>query len=97
MDVVAENGRQILSLVVVFALLGLTVWKLGGSRISLRSLNSTLKRSKGKSIRSLERLALTSQHTLHLVEFSGQQLLIATHPSGVTLVAPTSQARSAQV
>jgi hypothetical protein len=107
MDVVAENGRQILSLIIVFALLGFAVWKLGGSRISLLSFkglsfkNSLLKwspkRNNEKEIRSLERLALTPQHTLHLVNFSGQQLLIATHPHGVTLVTPPRQARSAQV
>ena len=92
MDVVAESGRQILSLLIVFSLLGWTVWKLGRTRLSL-----PLKRGKVKTLHSVERLMLTPQHTLHLLEFGGQQVLIATHPHGVTLLTPDAPplARSA--
>jgi flagellar biogenesis protein FliO len=93
MDVAAESGRQILSLILVFALLGGTVWKFGRF---LPFRGSALKRTKEKSLRGLERLALTPQHTLHLVDFAGQELLIATHPGGVSLVTPHARARSVE-
>ena len=44
MDTLAEYGRQILALIVVFSLLGFTVWKLGrhrGSLVARRSLSKT--------------------------------------------------------
>jgi flagellar biogenesis protein FliO len=82
MDVVAENGRQILSLLVVFSLLGLTVWKLGrGGVPTLGRLQN-----KAKTLQSLERLPLTPQHTLHVIDLRGRQILVATHPQGVTVL-----------
>jgi flagellar biogenesis protein FliO len=94
MDVVAEYGREILSLVAVFALLGWTVSKLGGGKISLPLRKSP----KQKSIQTVERLMLTQQHTLHVVEIDGRRVLVATHPSGVTILdgQPEAQAGSAQ-
>jgi hypothetical protein len=35
---------------------------------------------------AVERMALTSDHTLHMVRFNGRDLLVATHPQGCTLV-----------
>ncbi|MDX2179284.1 MAG: hypothetical protein SFV18_06805 [Bryobacteraceae bacterium] len=31
-------------------------------------------------------IALTAQHRLHIVEFEGRRLLVATHPAGCTVV-----------
>ena len=89
MDVVAEYGRQILSLLLVFSLLAVTVWKLGRARTQ----GLPLFRSSQKPARALqarERLSLTPQHTLHVVELRGREILVATHPHGVTVLDPGS-------
>jgi hypothetical protein len=92
METLSEYGRQILSLMVVFSLLGLTVWKLGRRRqtFSGQTLWSKIfTRKAGSSERvleSVERLVLTPQHTLHVLRFHGQQMLVATHPQGCTLL-----------
>jgi hypothetical protein len=109
MDMLAEYGRTILSLIVVFSLLGLTVWKLGRGRGSLPLARLPLAqwtkpfRRKGGSLEPLlERLqhvVLTPQHTLHVLRFHGREMLVATHPQGCTLLdredEPTLVARGA--
>ena len=92
MDTLAEYGRQILSLVVVFSLLGLTMWKLGRRRQTLsgQTLWSKMFARKAPStervLESLERLVLTPQHTLHVLRFQGREMLLATHPQGCALL-----------
>ena len=96
MDTLAEYGRQILSLIVVFSLLGLTVWKLGRSRQPFSGHTLWRKtfwqkmlgprgRSGDRVLKTVERLVLTPQHTLHVLRFHGQEMLVATHPHGCTL------------
>jgi flagellar biogenesis protein FliO len=86
-----EISRQVLSVVLVFALLGGALWAL--RRGSFAALRTRLppgrwrrSQSRPKSLRSLERLALSPQHSLHLIEMNGRQLLLAIHPQGCTLV-----------
>jgi hypothetical protein len=92
MDTLAEYGRQILSLVVVFSLLGLTMWKLGRRRQTFSGWTTWSKvfarkaRSSERVLESVERLVLTPQHTLHVVCFQGRQMLLATHPQGCALL-----------
>jgi hypothetical protein len=44
----------------------------------------------------VERLALTPQHTLHIVRINGREVLVATHPQGCSVVTPAAeQARGA--
>lgn len=75
-----ELWREAAALITVFGLLGLAVW-------GLRSRNGALRAGPGKSLTSVERLALTPQHALHLVRASGRELLLATHPQGCTVIA----------
>jgi len=42
--------------------------------------------ARSKSLHSLERLALSPQHSLHLIDVNGRQLLVAVHPQGCTLL-----------
>ena len=92
MDTLSEYGRQILSLMVVFSLLGLTVWKLGRRRqtFSGQTLWSKIFARKARAservLESVERLVLTPQHTLHVLRFHGRQMLLATHPQGCALL-----------
>jgi flagellar biogenesis protein FliO len=80
--------RQALSLLLVFTLLGLTLWKLrrGGSLIPNRAAKKT------RSLEAAERLALTPQHAIHLIRVHGREVLVATHPQGCTLIEHRAQA-----
>ena len=77
--------RQALSVLLVFLLLGMALWK-------LRQPGSVFRppwRKPGASARSLEtmeRLALTPQHVLHLVRVQGREVVVATHPQGCTVL-----------
>jgi len=78
-----EAWRQAAAIVVVFGLLAGVVYALrrrGGFEWS------RLRAGPAKALIAVERLALTPQHTLHLVRLAGQQMLLATHPQGCTLL-----------
>jgi hypothetical protein len=108
-DIIAGSGRQLLGLLVVFSLLGLTVWKLGQLRGSWSWKEILLKKAlSGKvlgtkvftgerALQRVERLALTPQHTLHVLRLHDREMLVATHPQGCTLLdtAPAPAARGA--
>jgi flagellar biogenesis protein FliO len=90
MDVV----RQTLSVLFVFALLGLAVWKLrrggsitGGVGLWNRARGGT------RSLQSVERLVLTPQHSLHLVRMNGREMVVATHPQGCAILLTPSEVR----
>jgi flagellar biogenesis protein FliO len=77
--------RQVLSVLLVFSLLGLALWKLrrrGGSAGSLWRRPA----EDARALETVERLALTQQHALHLVRVYGREVLVATHPQGCTLL-----------
>jgi len=81
-----EIARQVLSVLAVFALLGGLLFAL--RRSGRTSFQGWPRAQKGlKQMESLERLALTPQHSLHLVRVQGRDLLIATHPQGCALIA----------
>ena len=40
----------------------------------------------GRSLASLERLALTPQHSLHLVRIHGREIVVATYPHGCAVL-----------
>ena len=102
METLAEYGRQILALVVVFSLLGLTVWKLGrrppafsGQTLLRKFLFGKFflgkpfarkARSAEAVLEVVERLVLTPQHTLHVLRLRGREMLVATHPQGCALL-----------
>lgn len=78
-----EILRQVFSVVLVFGLLGGGLWTLRrGGRLSLRG-----PARKNRSLESIERLALTPQHCLHLVRIGEREVLIATHPHGCAALA----------
>jgi flagellar biogenesis protein FliO len=74
-----ETLRQISAIVLVFGLLGLGVW-------ALRRRSGPLRFGPLKSLASVERLSLTPHHAVHLIHIGGRELLIATHPNGLTLL-----------
>ena len=89
MDIV----RQSLAITFVFALLWAALWFLrrrGNIRIGfpkVRATNAVLE-SRGK-------LALGPQHTVHVIRIGDQDMVVAVHPAGVTLLYPPSHAADA--
>jgi flagellar biogenesis protein FliO len=86
MDIV----RQSLAITFVFALLWTALWllrKKGSIRIGSRKTRADcgMLESRGK-------LVLSQQHTIHLVRIGQRELVLAMHPSGVTLLAELSVA-----
>ena len=86
-----EISHQVLSVLSVFALLGGALWVL--RRGSFATLRGRFRagawgpsQSRPRSLRSVERLALSPQHALHLIEMNGRQMLVAVHPQGCTLL-----------
>lgn len=76
-----ETLRQVSSVLFVFVLLGAALWAI--RRWNLQGRQTP---SRGRCIQSLERLSLSPQHSLHLVEIDGSRLVVATHPQGCTLL-----------
>jgi flagellar biogenesis protein FliO len=77
-----EIARQVLSVLLVFALLGGALWALRrGGRVTFRGAAR-----KTRSLESIERMALTPQHSIHLVKICGREVVVATHPQGCTVL-----------
>ena len=74
---------QMSAVVLVLALLGGALWWLKS-----RGLVQTagLHRRGGRKLQVVERLPLGPHHALHLVRLSGKAMLIASSPSGCTLL-----------
>lgn len=79
-----EMARQIFAVLTVLALLGAALWVLRRGGVAT---GRGLRPNRGtKKLESIERLALTPQHSLHLVRIDGRELVVGTHPTGCTLL-----------
>ncbi len=85
--------RQVLSVLLVFSLLGLALWKLRRPGSAFRPLWRKQSGS-ARALEPVERLALTPQHVLHLVKVQGHEIVVATHPNGCTLLNGTLKGAS---
>lgn len=95
--------RQFFSVLLVFALLGgaLVLLRRGSSssfRLASFGKSLSLAKSKGRerSLESIERIALTPQHSLHLVRIQGREVVVATHPQGCALLSGALDAEALQ-
>jgi hypothetical protein len=103
-----EVARQILSVLVVFLLLGWALWKLRRSRVAgapaagpagwfriAGGLGTGGRDSRGRErvLERVDRLALTPQHMLHLVRIQGHEMVVATHPQGCLLLTRTGESK----
>jgi len=80
-----ESIQQALSVLLVLGLLGGTLWWLrrrGMARFAFRTPGT----GRRKSIQVLERMALTPQHSLHLVRVADRTMLIAASPAGCSIL-----------
>ena len=87
MDVI----RQLLAVALVLALTGAAVWTLRRRPIGPVASHALLRlrwpRTPGaQQLERIGRLALTPQHTLHLVRIQGRELVVATHPHGCSIL-----------
>lgn len=80
-----ESIQQALAVVLVLGLLGGTLWWLrrkGMAQFGFKTPGG----GKRKSIRVIERTALTPQHSLHLVKVADRTVLIAASPAGCSIL-----------
>ena len=80
-----EAIQQTLVVVFVLGLLGATLYWLrskGLARFNVKGLG----RTGARRMQSIERMALTPQHSLHLVSVGGRVLLIAVSPGGCSVL-----------
>jgi flagellar biogenesis protein FliO len=80
-----EAIQQTLVVVFVLGLLGATLYWLRGQGIA-RFGGKALARGATRRMQAIERLPLTPQHSLHLVNVGGRVLLIAVSPQGCSVL-----------
>jgi flagellar biosynthetic protein FliO len=71
--------RQMSAVMAVLALLGGLLW-------AFRRRGSLARRAAGRRLETVERLALTPQHSLCLVRLAGRGVLLGLSPSGCTVL-----------
>lgn len=79
-----ESIQQVLSVVLVLGLLGGALWWL--RRRGMAQFAFKTPQGKRKSIQVIERMALTPQHSLHLVRVADRTMLIAASPAGCSIL-----------
>ena len=77
-----DFGQQYLAVAAVLALLGAALWWLRRSGYGIAAGCGRT----GRQLEPLDRLALSPQHSLHLVRVGGSVVLLACSPGGCTLV-----------
>jgi flagellar biogenesis protein FliO len=78
-----DSASQFLSIAAVLGLLGFVAWRFRASRAGGARLWSG---RAPQQLRVVERVALTPQHSLHLVAVGSEVLLIGAGPGGVALI-----------
>ena len=81
--------REMLGVLVVFALLGAAVWKLRSGGVT-----PPWKSTQASRLQTVGRVALTAQHAVHLVRIDGRDLVIATHPQGCSLLGTAGEEKA---
>jgi len=92
-----EAVQQTLTVVFVLGLLGATLYWLRSK--GLAQFKGGIARAGARRMQTIERLALTPQHSLHLVNVSGRVLLIAVSPGSCVVLKdeiPEEERRVAQ-
>jgi flagellar biogenesis protein FliO len=77
-----DFGQQYLAVAAVLGLLGGGLWWLRRHGFAVRAIGGR----SGRSLESLERLALSPQHTLHLVRAGRVVVLLACSPQGCRIL-----------
>ena len=80
-----ESMQQALGVLFVLALLGATLWWLRRKGVAQFALKAPAL-GKRRNMQVIERMALTPQHSLHLVRVAEKTMLIAASPSGCSIL-----------
>jgi flagellar biogenesis protein FliO len=88
-----EIIQQLTIVLIVFGLLAATLWVLREKGLARFPFQATGTRP--RRMRSVERLALTPHHSLHLIDIDGKQMVIGLSPSGCQVVLDSIQAQGA--
>lgn len=80
-----ELLRQLAAIALVFGLLATALWALRRRGVLPRPGFLRARKAPGR-LEAMERLALSPQHTLHLVRVADRALLIGAHSGGCTLL-----------
>jgi flagellar biogenesis protein FliO len=80
-----EGFQQVAAVLFVLGLLGGTLYWLRGKG-AVTFAGKGFGRAGNRQMKSIERLPLTAQHSLHLVNVGGRTLLIAVSPGGCSLL-----------
>jgi flagellar biogenesis protein FliO len=76
-----EFVQQIAGVILVFALLGVLVWYAKG-----RSFALPIRSTRPRRMEILERLVLSPQHSLHLINVDGRTILIGVSPGSCQML-----------
>lgn len=79
-----EVAQQLTAVVFVLALLGLALRTLRRGTGPLAVLHG--RRGQHESLQSVSRVALTPQHSLHVIRNGTEEWILATHPQGCTVI-----------
>jgi flagellar biogenesis protein FliO len=79
-----DLAEHLAALLAVFGLLAAAAWIFGRNRCGRSWLQIRRRSGAGGSMVVTDRLVLTPQHVLHLVNAGERRLLVATHPHGVS-------------
>ena len=79
-----EVAHQLAAVVFVLALLGLALRVLRRGTMPLLSLRG--RRGPDDALQAVSRIALTPQHSLHVVRSGSEEWILATHPQGCTVI-----------
>jgi flagellar biogenesis protein FliO len=83
-----ETTRQVLAVVFVLALLGAALWALrrGAGPLQARRRGQDKTHDKTQALQIVDRIALTPQHSLHVVRAGACEWILVTHPQGCTII-----------
>jgi flagellar biogenesis protein FliO len=91
-----EEIRQALGVLVALGVLGGALWWLRRKGLAQFAVG-TRGGGRAKSMKVVERLALTPQHSLHLVRVGERTILVSASPAGCSLVDPDPERAEGRV
>jgi flagellar biosynthetic protein FliO len=77
-------AQQLLAVLLVLALLGAALWLLRRKGVAKVNVGFARRTTSARKLEVVDRIALTTHHSLHLVRVEDRTILIGVSPSGCT-------------
>lgn len=77
-------AQQLLAVLLVLALLGAALWLLRRKGVAKVKVGFARRTSSTRKLEVVDRIALTTHHSLHLVRVENRTILVGVSPSGCT-------------